>query len=201
MEYERYFWECMPFEEMQEDHRSIGSVFKDYYIYVALSPQFNSKSPVGEKIVESLRILDKTVKKDILIRYPHTGSEDVFKEDIIKAIQRKDITSGPVFALILNKSLAGFDLEKDPFAVLDISEQFMNENGFQETEFSKHLEEFGALLNRNEDVFKFFKEDSTVADDALSAIELKPGLFGIRVDLKKLYKILTKDKSNEPSQT
>lgn len=186
--FRQIFWE-------EEDEGGSGAYAPDfkYWIYISLSAHLGRDTDEGAHLIDAFRILDRETTSIIKIKYPNPGFEKDFREDIegktgeLIAHDGSRMTS---FALISDGSLEALD-DNGKKLIIDIGGDLLLPTGVNRKELVRLLERVGEVLDHNENL-----SDSLLskrrAEHWFDAVELKPGMFGLKIDLKKMYRAATR---------
>lgn len=180
----------MPFGDYGGGGGGGGGPESRYWIYLSFDSFHGIGTDFGKRVLESFSTLEKLNRKKLIVHYPMEGTEAEFRAQLVQKLQadeREWLLNSPAFAVLSEKFLAAFHSDIHRNVLIEL-EGFVSGDGIlNSVTLNQHLSSLSGLLEREEDIFDSLKEEQKVGSPFLSAWELKPGLFGIRFDLKKFH--------------
>jgi hypothetical protein len=161
-----------------------------YHIILILNEFYSSDSPEVEGLIRALRILDKKLKDRVRISVPHDGQEEEVYESVMKKPwlekHKSHITKSPGL-LFLDAEIEAFDPKANRFEYLSLK-GFITGGKLDYHQISGLLGYLGEGINQGESLLELLNTHRIRKnrDILWDAVELKPGVWGFKFDLKKL---------------
>lgn len=183
------FWEYVCREEEEEGSSGGGDFSRQpvMQIFVCLDAMTAADTDKGRKILELFRSLDRATDDHLSIRWPHIGKEEAFAAALQRALAQKRldivVTPGP-YIVFLEKKLDVFDPDAHKSIVMkiaDASDDAIDEIRMICSEIQNAVKSGGVSLAAVQNTHR-----ATAWSVLCDAVEFKPSVFGVAVDLKKI---------------
>ncbi|WP_066711223.1 hypothetical protein [Celeribacter ethanolicus] len=174
---------------------SSGGTPVEYYMLLSFSIFANSESATGAAILRSLSALEQRHSDRVLVHYPMPTKEDDYRRNLLAKIQSdfsERLQKSLAFVLICGKPFERFHGDVHSFAIVNFDDYFGEEGNLNEIQLSKDLAELSELIRTKASVVSYVQEASAKKSSWVDALELKPGVWGIRFDLRKYAKLKKK---------
>lgn len=164
-----------------------GTVIK-YHLMLSLGAFADANSGPGAAILRSLVKLEEIHADRLLVHYPMPPKEQEFRTNLLNKIQSEmaeKLEGSSAFVIIAGKKFGDFHGDMHSFAVIDFDDYFNDGGALNEKQLSKDLQAFSGLIASNNDIIQYIQNIPVKRPSWIDAWELKPGVFGIRFDLRK----------------
>lgn len=187
--------EAINWEHPDGSYGGYGVSYK-YRVFLALNEYTSVESEVGAAALRSLEIFEKRLKDDLQVKYPNSGYEQKFRQDVLTALKsdkKHKIAASDIFLAITPKPLEDYKDKLHPFAIVDLDTYISDAGRLNSTAFGRDLSKIADAVEAGNDLFEVLGKHLAKAAGKpgwLDAFELKPGMFGFRIDLKKVHRII-----------
>ncbi len=184
-------WRAQPCREEEDEGGGDSAFVRDYdlYLYLLLDPFRPETSEAGAAMIRVLRDFDRASSASLSIRRPYSGSETKFREEVLSVLKaeppHRAAVADRLGVFVAAKELGRFDEDIHRCAFLDFETLFTPEGAFLSGEAVTALKALAKLEGGK--LLDALQARKAQRRDWLSAVEWKVGLYGVTVDMKKLF--------------
>jgi hypothetical protein len=187
--------ERMRRERLPYGRHGSGNMLQDtpsLHIFVMMDAYFAADQ--GKVLEQALRIFDKQMKDTVSYNVPNDGAEDDFNQAIFEKNwsdeQLAEIKKIPAL-LFLTEEITTFDPSKHEFTYLSLDGMMSEDGEISSKAITDFFKTLSKGLKSGEDIKRILQMNQIDNNRKTfwSSLEAKPGIWGFKIDVKKMLKM------------
>ncbi len=167
-----------------------GGASPRYWLILSPGEYFHGETPAGAAILDALTVLERNNASRLLVQHPGRGTERGWRQALgTKLANAYDdpLRVSPAFLVITRRPYVEFSGEVHPFGLIDLGDLVGAGGEVNRVELAGLLASLETWLEAEPSAFDDMPAPKAASGGWTDAVELRPGVFGFRLDLRKLH--------------